>query len=390
MTTKPIPQRLRRDDLKKILQANSVDALSVADIVDLFRGEKDLSNYLPDAVCQMDPRDGTLILYNSARARRPHDQVAPLVMEAEARTCPICQGLTTGVIDVADLSQGFTFINKNLFPILHMMDGMDPRHLPRAMREETAVHQGMLAYGLHFLQWTSSYHDKDWHNMPLADRVIVLERLAALEKKLLLESEEIMPATEPWMAASPSHGFVSIIKNYGKPVGGSLAHGHQQIAFSNVMPHRIYNNLAFLEQHGEVFSKFMLRENPAHLLVRDYGEAILIVPYFMRRPYDMMILIKDTEKQYLSELTRAEKTAVAKALHDGMRAIMEIMPLIDKETAFNLTVNNGPGAGLYFEFLPYTQELGGFEKLGLWVCHDTPENVVNHLRHTLDAAEKLS
>jgi hypothetical protein len=64
-------------------------------------------------------------------------------------------------------------------------------------------------------------------------------------------------------------------------------------------------------------------------------------------------------------------------------AIMAIMPSMGKPTAYNITVSNGPGAGLYCEFLPYTQETGGFEQLGLWVCHDSPPNVASHLQQFL-------
>ena len=59
-----------------------------------------------------------------------------------------------------------------------------------------------------------------------------------------------------------SNGHVSIIKNYGRLVGGSLAHGHQQIALSNVMPRRVLDHQRFEMEHGENFSAYMLRENP--------------------------------------------------------------------------------------------------------------------------------
>jgi hypothetical protein len=84
------------------------------------------------------------------------------------------------VIDVTDLSKGFTFINKNLFPIL-FPGGSFETSLP-----DMPDSAGMPAHGFHFLQWTSSQHDKDWHNMPRSDRIVVLKRLAALEKKLLV------------------------------------------------------------------------------------------------------------------------------------------------------------------------------------------------------------
>jgi galactose-1-phosphate uridylyltransferase len=167
-------------------------------------------------------------------------------------------------------------------------------------------------------------------------------------------------------------------------VGGSLTHGHQQIAFSNIMPRRFHNNWSFFERRKELFSSYMLRKTSPELLIRDYGEAVLLVPYFMRRPYDMLLILKDVRKQYLCELTPAELVAVAKGWHDATRAILTIMPRIGKATAYNVTVNNGPGAGLYVEFLPYTQETGGFEHLGLWVCQDNPQNVASNLNEILD------
>jgi hypothetical protein len=63
---------------------------------------------------------------------------------------------------------------------------------------------------------------------------------------------------------------------------------------------------------------------------------------------------------------------------------MYIMPKIGRETAYNVIVNNGPGAGIYFEFLPYTQETGGFEHLGLLLCQGNPGMVAEDVRDFLD------
>jgi len=50
-----------------------------------------------------------------------------------------------------------------------------------------------------------------------------------------------------------------------------------------------------------------------------------------------------------------------------------------------VVTSNGPGAGLYFDFLPYTQEIGDVEHLGLFVCgrelgQKRPERAAEHLR----------
>ncbi|MFO7742616.1 MAG: hypothetical protein R6X31_09920 [Anaerolineae bacterium] len=356
-------QELAREALREILEAEDIEALSVGDLVALIRGE--IEAFLPDGVYRIDPRNGDRILYHSSRGGRPHDNVPESVADVPERECIICQGQTTGVVDVAELSEGFTFINKNLFPILYPFK-----------------HEEMLS-GLHLLQWTSSQHDKDWHNMPLGDRIIVLERLTALERTLLGGADELARGAGDVDCLGPgqsSGAFVVIIKNYGHLVGGSLIHGHQQIAFSTLMPRHFADNARFEEEHGETFSEYMMRKTPPELVVKDYGPAILLVPPFMRRPYDMMLFLKDTDRVYLHELEGEELEAVAEGWHDGIRAIREIMPRVGREIAYNVITNNGPGAGLYFEFLPYTQETGGVEHLGLLVCQELPERAAARLR----------
>jgi galactose-1-phosphate uridylyltransferase len=206
-------------------------------------------------------------------------------------------------------------------------------------------------------------------------------RLAALEKKLLTE---FAPTPEPGEGQGSQRGFVLIIKNYGHLVGGSLAHGHQQIGLSNVMPRRIHDNWRFEKEHGETFSTYLVRENPPGLLIRDYGAAMLLTPYFMRRPYDMMLVLKDARRKHLYQLSAAEIAAVAQGWRDAIRAMRSIMPAIGRDIAYNVITHNGPGAGLYFEFLPYTQETGGFEHLGLLVCQANPQSAAAHISQQLD------
>jgi glycosyltransferase involved in cell wall biosynthesis/galactose-1-phosphate uridylyltransferase len=382
-----VEQQLTRATLQQILQIEDVTQLSTAKLGQLFKEEEQLSKFKPDGICQIDPRNGERIIYNSARARRPHDN-RPGESETEEtaspeKACVVCQGKTTGVVDVAELGEGFTFINKNLFPMLYPSKAPVPTDWGDSA-EQTPGSEGLEASGFHLLQWTSSLHDKDWHNMPQSDRVVVMERLAALEKMLLSNPVGTIRAGQTPEDEPQPPGFVSIIKNYGHLVGGSLIHGHQQIGFSNVMPRRVRDNWRFKQRMGEPFSTYLLRQNPDELLVRDYGSAVLLVPYFMRRPFDMMLLLRDASKSYLHQLTETEITAVADGWHDALRAIMWLMPSIGREIAYNVITNNGPGAGLYFEFLPYTQEIGGFEQLGLFACQDNPENSAVQIRAFLE------
>lgn len=370
-------QQLAHQLARKLLHSEDISTLPLSELEMLFRSEHGIDHYLPDGSVEIDPRNGDRILFNSARSRRPHDnrsQKEPI--KADEGGCVICQGQTTGIIDLAELSNGFTFINKNLFPVLYPFT--TDRAPVKIIHGNTSPDQPQPPVkGLHFLQWTSSLHDKDWHNMPLSDRLIAMSRLAALEKMLLTGNKD---GREIPLQSNRS---VIITKNFGHQVGGSLSHGHQQIAFSPVTPGRFLDNQRFEEQRGETFSQYLQSQNPATLAVKSYGPATLLVPYFMRRPYDMMLLVKDTGKQYLHQLNRSEITAVVDGWRDAIRAIRLIMPEIGRDTAYVVTTHNGPGAGIYFEFLPYTQENGGFEQLGLLACQADPLQVTTQIRQAL-------
>lgn len=366
---------LDRQTLDGILDAECVEELSVAQLESLFRGEEALQKFVPEGASAVDPRDGAVVLFNTSRARRPHDNAEPPKQpEEEGGNDPICRGQTTRAIDVAQLSEGFTFINKNLFPVLYpFADGQAAK----------TNGNGHAARGMHFLQWTSSYFDRDWYNMPQSDRLVAIERLAALEAKLLLDESSGYPESGQTADGRSTRGYVLVIKNFGRMVGGSLAHGHQQIVFSNRKPRHLSRNEEFEQAHGETFAAHMLRENPDELMVKDYGPAVLMVPYFMRRPYNALLVLKDTSKRLLSDCDEAELAALAQGWGEMTGAIMAFMPAMGRQTAYNVTVSNGPGAGLYCEFLPYTQETGGLEHLGLWVCQDSPTRAAPHLRDFL-------
>lgn len=377
-------KQLDRRSIQALIEAENIEDLSLAELERLFRNEDGIRDFLPDGIYETDPRNGDRVVFNSARARRPHDNRPVTVQEDQLdRSCLICQGRTTGIVDLAPLSEGFTFINKNLFPAFypfsHQSDELD-----QELQKGTQEPDSSRSSGMHFLQWTSSFHDRDWHNLPLADAVVVMERLAALERKLLSGTDGLLGGSTARETDPLSQkAYVLITKNYGRLVGGSLIHGHQQIGLSNIMPKRFGDNRRFFEQNGQVFSHFMQHTNPADLIVKDYGPAMLLVPYFMRRPYNMMLLMKDPTKGYLHQLGDHELSAVAEGWGDAIRAIRQIMPGIGRELAYNVVTHNGPGAGLYFEFLPYTQEHGGFEQLGLIICQGNPGDVASHLQEVI-------
>ena len=73
-----------------------------------------------------------------------------------------------------------------------------------------------------------------------------------------------------------------------------------------------------------------------------------------------------------------EHLAVLRA--HGAEAVTAIMPEMGREVAWNMAVHNGVAGGLYVEVLPYTQERGGYEMLGLNLCEGTPFDIAGRLR----------
>lgn len=325
------------------------------------------------------PVPGNLFYFNAARASRPHDYPAQGGDNFPLDNCPICSGHTTGILDWVDLSDGFTFINKNMYPVLDISDifiASDPKQ--REQKNKNSV------WGLHFVQWSSTDHDRDWHNMPLGDCITVMSRLAVLEKALTAVGAELTQKAGSDPLLQDNQWSISIIKNVGSAVGGSLEHGHQQIVLGNLIPKRIQNDQNFLLDHGQAFTDFLLSQNADELTIRDYGPAVLLVPFFMRRPFDMILAMKDSQKSFLYDLDREELEAVAAGWKDGAQIFHQIMPSLNREVAYNIITHNGPGVGLYFEFLPFTQEIGGLEHLGLTVCQADPYQTADRIREYLE------
>jgi galactose-1-phosphate uridylyltransferase len=366
--------QMDRETLNALLEVSDVTSVEFGEIVELFLEEK-LPQTLPDGSFRIDPRNGDRIIYHASRSMRPHDNPPDRSPESET-DCLICQGETTGIVDVADLSEGFTFINKNLFPVLY----------PLERSGETEA----LAYGLHFLQWTSSFHDRDWHNMPVVDCAIVASRMAALEQKLIQDSPRGILVDGGLPGQKEGTGHVLIIKNYGRSVGASLSHGHQQVLFSNITPRRALDHLAFENENGEVLTEMILREASTELIVKEYNDAILLVPDFMRRPYEMFLIVKDVRKRFLHELNAQELESVGNGWHDATRIFHHIMPGLGKEIAYNVASFTGPGAGIYFEFLPYSQPMGGLERIGMYICQEVPDRAAEVAREVLELLDERS
>lgn len=430
-----------------------LESMSWARLRQAITTQQDFDRFAPSGTYATDPRDGTITVFNERRARRPSDYQTPDTLSTTpggGDGCPICSGKTTPIIDIAELTEGFTFINTNLYPVVApadrsseasagygnaegragapMYQGSAPIDRGSAVANQGTVHTD----GAHFLQWTSSFHDVDWPELSPLDRTTVVGRLAELEYRLLGLQCETAPSSAagspPGSTAGLNHGsragsppgstagsppgstarsgaggpragaagsgtgaatadqpvpVVSIMKNVGRHVGGSLSHGHQQIALLNVWPKRVRDNLRFQHEQGRTFRTYLEQANPESLTVTRTDQGKLVVPYFMRRPYDLIYLPADDRPAYVHELDNAQRAGIGEALAVGMRLMRSVLLSLRREISYNVLFHTGPGAGIYLEFLPWTQENGGFEQLGISACQGEPEQAAAVLRRAL-------
>jgi galactose-1-phosphate uridylyltransferase len=361
---------------RKVLEAHLVNSnleqVSYQEVIQFFHQDEELKKHAPDRYAEMDPRTGVYILYSKARRHRPHDY--PVLQEKSTPTqtvCPICAGKLTSVWDIAELSEGYTFINENLFPGIFPFTTEGWPLISSAAPE--CCRQRMPALGTHFLQWHSTLHDKDINNMQVSDIFINLERLAVLEKFLLTQASP-MPVSHTCDGIE-YHGYVGVVKNYGREVGGSLRHGHMQILHVNIQPKRLQQDMALLTCCGKGFSAILQERNTPELTIRAYGHGtmLFLTPFCMKRPLEGIICCQDTAKNYLHQLTSGELKLLAQALHDATRGIITMQAQQGREVAYNLVFHVGPIGGLYIEVLPYNQEVGGYESLGIYFSHLTPD-----------------
>jgi len=363
-------QEVSRDWLDGAVRFRDISEHRSIDVYRLVAQDPEIQKWRPDSQVSVDPRSGLRIIYSTARERRPHDH--PPAPPPPPGECVVCAGKTSDVIDVADLSEGVTFVNLNHYPLVFPL--MTPPF--REIRGREPKGQGT---GVHLLQWTSSLHGRDLHNMPPEDIAVVVSRLGALEDTFY-QGGEGMPEIR-----DGQHGHVGIVKNVGRLVGSSVEHGHQQIVHTNVRPLALALDAEFERRTREPFSRMLLRKNPESLTLGDYdGLFRLLVPWFMQRPLEMMIVCRKRDVRDLCDLDGEGRLALARALRDAAEAVTTLMPAMGREVAWNLTVHNGISDGLYVEILPYTQERGGYEALGVYLCAGTPATSAERIRAYLE------
>jgi len=311
----------------------------------------------------LDLRSGEVIIYTPARKNR----------EKKSNECPICNdngeihNFKTKDLEsrTDDNQKAIAYVSPNKFPYL----------VPNGIHN---IKTGELLKGGSFVLWWNTH--TDIHEMSYEDNKRILE-LAAETEELFLHTGK---GYEKLQKNKEHRGYFQMIKNRGKAVASSIEHGHYQIAYSNIVPKRIKEDIEFEKREDESFSSYLLRENPKELEIKDYGKVVSLIPESaMRRNLEAMILVKDIGKKNLHELDDEEKMGLAMALKDVTLALSGIMPKYEKEFAYNIEFHTGI-EGMYIEILPYTQANGGFEKIGqFWACQSHPKSAAETYRKNL-------
>lgn len=345
-----ITQELSMENADRLMFQPQADHLSLSQWNTLIQEHTEKAAPPLSAV---DPRTGTLTLFNPDREKRPHDNRPDSVKSA----CPVCSGNTTPIVQRALLSTGFTFINLNLFPI--------------SVPQLTAAPDASSSRpGIHLLQWTSSIHDQKWYTLTPEDRATVIRELGTIEKSLLQ-----LPFTD-----SQEERHVSIIKNQGSSVGGSLEHDHQQIALLDFEPPTAAADRQFFEATGRHFSSRLLETNLPELTLKTWDSGELIIPPFMSRPYNMVYVPFSDSEGLVHNLSGTQIKDLGNAMAHAVLLMEKVLKWHRRDTAYNIVFHTSKTGGFYVEFLPFSQPEGGFEKMGISICQSSPQLAAERLK----------
>jgi len=337
------PAALSREALARNTAATSLTALGFEGL-ERVAAESSV-DFAPDGAA-VDPRLEMTVVHSEARALRPgHD----------APGCVVCANRTCPCVDVHSLPGGdLAYLTPNLYPITY----------PRPAGDG-------LARGVHLVHWSSLRHGRGWPGADPATAAALLAHLARAEAFLLHEAGEAYPPS-----GDGHRGYVGVIKNHGERVGGSVEHDHQQILLSAAAPVE--------PRVARALSGYAWDAVDEALVVDEVGgRALTLVAPFMRRPLHAFVVPAGGPHGALHHLDEPVRDALAFALARLLAAVPVAMRARGDVPAYNLLCHAGPGVGPLFELRAYTQPLGGYEQLGLYLCEERPATSARRLRDAL-------
>jgi hypothetical protein len=341
---------LPREQLDARAASSSLEALGFAGLEALCRDSAAV--HAPDRHLGHDPRCDLPIAYSEARRQR-------LGVEG----CVVCDDHTCPAADVTELPAGdCAWLTPNFYPVAY----------PFPDAAAAAATPGL--HGLHLVQWSSLRHDGGLIGATAPVAAAIFGQLARAEEWLLHHADAQYPAS-----GGGHRGWVGLIKNRGRTVGGSVEHDHQQILLSN---------LPFAEPPAtRGLRAALLAQSTSELEVDRLDGVRTLVPPFMRRPLHAFIVHQGDDAGWLHHVPAPTLDALALAVARLTLATSALMAGSGREPAWNLVCHAGEGCGPILELRPYTQPLGGYEHLGLYICEETPATSAGRLRDALPPSQ---
>lgn len=369
---------LARATLDGNTASRSLEALGFDGLSALCRSSA--SRHVPDASGSLDPRLALPIAYSEARAHR---------LRESYDTCAVCENRTCPAADIVALpGDDLAWLTPNLYPmLLPPADVAARRHADNGRESTTPTASGAATspaglplHGLHLVHWSSLRHDGGLVGADGPTAAALFAQLARAEEFLLHRSGADYPPSGTGPDGLPHRGHAGLIKNRGRRVGGSVEHDHQQLLLCNQPP-------AEPPLSRGLRSQLLAGASPA-LHVDDIdGLARTLVPPFMRRPLHAFVVPEGAPSEgdagWLHHLPPRVLEACALAVARLCHAVTAAMSAAGQEPAWNLVCLAGEGCGPVFELRAFTQPLGGYEHLGLYLCEERPATSAARLREAL-------
>lgn len=341
---------IKQENLQKIIDACE----NPVDFEEVMFSVRQHENIRPQAYA-IDPRNGALSLFCPGRTKRPD-------VYSGRDVCSVCEGDIPPVFLARKLpSSAYAFVTQNRFSFLNP-----------DLTDDFYKQYGKLT-GVNFLIWPTTEH-KEIYEITYEDLAVSFDLIGEIEKRI----KEYRTRT----IKEAMYKHVLVIKNAGGSEISSQMHAQYQVAGIKIetgkkghhwmWPKMMHEDEKFYRKNLMSFARYArdIVEDRPGLLVRDYGDAMLAVHPFMRRPLEA-IIYPSSEVENICDLTQCQRLAIAKASADVASALTHIMPAMGKLIEYSFVFHN-TGKGLYIEVLPATQRPGGYERARVYVNESNP------------------
>ncbi len=183
--------------------------------------------------------------------------------------------------------------------------------------------------------------------------------------------------------------FVMIFKNYGRSAGASLEHSHSQLIALPVVPHRIQEEINGCLRYFDykdrcVFCDIIRQERSQNMrIVCENSEFITICPFAPRAPFEMWVLPKRHQSQFVS-MDERQFEMLTYLFSETMRRLNNALPFV----SYNYMLHTAPlhSSSLehfhwHIEIMPKLTMIAGFEwGTGFYINPTPPEEAARFLR----------